>query len=79
MITQRATEDKDRDTRLMRRAHQILTSFHGEDRFEFAVAEGPRLTQLRFPNHTTRDCPELRQKLAALGVEAVDAQPLAEA
>ena len=79
VVTLRASGDKDRDNRLVRRVHGLLTSFHGADRFEFVVheANGTR-HQLRFPNSSTRWCDELAEQLAGLvGPEALKVEALA--
>ncbi len=65
--------DKERDKRRLRRLHGLLTSYPGEDLFEFSVHDyDERSYQLRFPNHTTGYCPDLERLLQELlGPEAV--------
>mgnify|MGYP000983905203 CR=1 FL=1 len=77
-VTLRASGDKERDARLVRRVHGLLTSYHGADVFEFVVHETDQARyQLRFPNHSTRYCDELAEKLTALlGAGAVEIRPL---
>jgi DNA polymerase-3 subunit alpha len=65
--------DKERDKRRLRRLHGLLTSYPGQDQFEFSVHDyDERSYQLRFPNNTTGYCPDLERLLhELLGAEAV--------
>jgi hypothetical protein len=73
VVTIHTTGDKERDKRRLRRLHGLLTSYPGDDRFEFAVHDyDQRNYQLRFPNDTTGYCPALEQLLnELLGAESV--------
>lgn len=75
VITLTNSGDKDRDLRLLKRVHGLLTSSPGPDRFEFQIREGARHYQLRFPNHTTGLSSELAGQLTnLLGPDSVDIQ-----
>jgi hypothetical protein len=67
------TQDKERDKRRMKRLHGLLTSYPGDDQFEFSVHDyDQRSYQLRFPNDTTGFCPDLERLLHdLLGADAV--------
>jgi DNA polymerase-3 subunit alpha len=66
-LTFYGTGDKDRDARVMRRAHGLLTSYSGEDEFEFVIyEEGVHGCQVRFPNDSTGYCEALAQQLSTL-------------
>ena len=67
IVTLQASGDKDRDIRRIRRLHGLLTSYPGEDHFEFRVMEyNQRNYQLAFPNETTGYCEALERQLAEL-------------
>jgi hypothetical protein len=66
VITLTNSGDKDRDLRLLKRVHGLLTASPGSDRFEFQIREGARHYQLRFPNHTTGLSTELAGQLTSL-------------
>ncbi|MBL8096231.1 MAG: DNA polymerase III subunit alpha [Anaerolineales bacterium] len=75
VITLTNSGDKDRDLRLLKRVHGLLTASPGSDRFEFQIREGSRHYQLRFPNHTTGLNPELAGQLTSLlGPNCIDVQ-----
>jgi DNA polymerase-3 subunit alpha len=78
VVTLHTTGDKERDSRRMRRVHGLLTSYPGEDRFEFSVHEHDEHYYLvQFPNHTTGYCPALeRQLVELLGEGSVIVQSL---
>jgi DNA polymerase-3 subunit alpha len=78
VVTLKASGDRERDARLVRRVHNVLKSFPGPDEFEFVVYEANQARyQLRFPNTTTRYCAELVDRLRPLiGEGAVEVQPL---
>jgi len=76
-IILRGTGDKNRDARRLRRAHGLLNSFPGKDRFAFQVFEAARCYHLEFPNSSTGYCPELHaQLLGLLGEGAVQIERL---
>jgi len=67
IVTFYGTGDKDRDARVMRRAHGLLTSYSGQDEFEFVIyEEGIHGCQVRFPNDSTGYCEALAQQLSTL-------------
>jgi DNA polymerase-3 subunit alpha len=78
VITVQSSGDKERDKRRMRRLHGLLTSYPGNDQFEFSVLDyDARSYLLRFPNDTTGFCPALERQLHdLLGVGMVAIQPL---
>jgi hypothetical protein len=58
------------DVARLEAVHQTLLTFKGKQRFSICLRNaGKRDVTLDFPNDTTRDCPELRQKLAQLGAD----------
>jgi DNA polymerase-3 subunit alpha len=65
-VVLRATGDKVRDTRRMRRVQGLLTSYPGEDRYAFHIYEASREYLLEFPNSTTGFCSELLHQLERL-------------
>jgi hypothetical protein len=78
IITVTSSGDRERDKRRLRRLHGLLTSYPGQDLFEFAVLDyDERSYQLRFPNDTTGFCAALERQLNdLLGAGTVDIQPL---
>jgi hypothetical protein len=75
VITLTNSGDKDRDLRLLRRVHGLLTASPGPDQFEFEIREGAHRYQLRFPNHTTGLSTELAGQIASLlGPNSIDVQ-----
>ena len=78
VVTFHGTADKDRDARVMRRAHGLLTSYSGKDVFEFRVyEEADRRYQVRFPNDSTGYCDALARQLNdLLGPGTVEVTPL---
>src|SRR5579859_3941430 len=78
VITIESTGDKERDKRRLRRLHGLLTSYPGQDQFEFSVHDyDERSYQLRFPNDSTGYCPDLERQLHELfGPEAVSVRTL---
>lgn len=73
----RQTGDKLRDTYRMHRAHGILVSYPGVDRFAFLLYERGRGYQIEFPNLTTGLNPELVSRLQKLvGAENVQVETL---
>ncbi len=66
-ITIRRSGDNERDFRLLSAVHELLTAYPGEDRFTFRLVGGANGdVVLEFPNHSTRYCDELGEKLADL-------------
>ena len=67
-ITIRRSGDNERDFRLLSAVHELLTAYPGEDRFTFRLLGGANGGEviLEFPNHSTRYCDELGEKLADL-------------
>ncbi len=69
-ITLRRSGDNERDFRLLSAVHELLTAYPGEDRFTFRLLGGANgdggEVVLEFPNHSTRYCDELGEKLADL-------------
>ena len=62
--------DASQDVARLEAVHQTLLTFKGKQRFSICLRNaGRRDVTLDFPNDTTRDCPELRQKLAQLGAD----------
>ena len=73
----RASEDKSRDARRIRRLHNILRSFPGKDHFAFMIFEKGHYYLVEFPNYTTGIHPELMRKLAQeLGEDNVRVEPI---
>jgi DNA polymerase-3 subunit alpha len=55
------------DIERLEAAHQVLLSFKGQQRFNIKLKNGgARDALIDFPNDTTRDCAELREKLVEL-------------
>ncbi len=68
-VTIHRSGDNERDFRLLSAVHEVLTAYPGEDRFTFRLVGGPPgngEVLLEFPNHSTRYCDELGEKLADL-------------
>jgi hypothetical protein len=78
VISIEGTGDKERDKRRMKRLHGLLTSYPGDDQFEFSVHDyDERRYQLRFPNDTTGFCADLERLLhELLGTGAVAVRTL---
>jgi DNA polymerase-3 subunit alpha len=76
-IILKASGEKDRDVRRMRRIHGLLNSYPGEDRFCFLVYERGHQHLLDFPNDTTSASQELLNKLVELvGHDNVQVEPV---
>jgi hypothetical protein len=72
-----STGERERDARRIRRAHGVLISFPGHDRFAFQIFEGSRYYQLEFPSNTTGISAPLLQKLVELvGEENIRIEPI---
>jgi len=67
-ITIHRSGNNERDFRLLSAVHELLTAYPGEDRFTFRLLGGANGGEviLEFPNHSTRYCDELGEKLADL-------------
>lgn len=65
-VVMRATGDKPRDVRRIRRVHGLLQSHPGRDRFAFLVYEKGHSYLLEFPNNTTGLTPDLLRMLTDL-------------
>jgi DNA polymerase-3 subunit alpha len=65
------TGDRQRDALRMRRVHGLLTSYPGNDRFEFLLFESSRRYQVDFPSSTTGYCPDLHAQLTSMLGEGV--------
>ena len=65
------TGDRQRDALRMRRVHGLLTSYPGNDRFEFLLFEASRRYQVDFPSSTTGYCPNLHAQLTSMLGEGV--------
>lgn len=65
-VVLRATGDKLRDTRRMRRVQGLLTSYPGQDHYAFHIYEASRQYLLEFPNSSTGFCAELWEQLESL-------------
>ncbi len=74
VVTFFGSGDKERDSRILRRAHGLLTSYSGRDSFEFLIFEDQEHSyQVRFPNDSTGYCEALARQLSdLLGPECVD-------
>ena len=76
-VTLKASGEKERDVRRMRRVHGLLNSFPGEDRYRFLVFEQGRNHLLEFPNDSTAANSEMLDKLVELvGSENVRVEPV---
>ena len=76
-IILKASGEKERDVRRMKRIHGLLNSFPGEDRFCFLLFERGHQHLLDFPNDTTAANQELLNKLVELvGHENVQVEPV---
>ncbi|MBI9050701.1 MAG: DNA polymerase III subunit alpha [Anaerolineaceae bacterium] len=65
-LAMHSTGDKRRDIRRINRAHGLLKSFPGNDRFVFMLFENGHQYLVEFPNETTGLGNELVEKLGAL-------------
>jgi hypothetical protein len=62
--------DVPQDVARLEAVHQVLVEFKGQQHFSICLRNaGKRDLTLDFPNDSTRDCAELRQKLTALGAQ----------
>ncbi|HUS85577.1 MAG TPA: OB-fold nucleic acid binding domain-containing protein, partial [Anaerolineales bacterium] len=65
------TGDRQRDALRMRRVHGLLSSYPGNDRFEFLLFEASRRYQVDFPSSSTGYCPDLHAQLTSMLGEGV--------
>jgi DNA polymerase-3 subunit alpha len=72
-VTLTRSGEQDQDVRTLRMVHRLLVDHSGQDQFIIHLTGGEgKPVELAFPNDTTRYCPELEQKLAAIvGAQAV--------
>jgi len=66
-VTLTRSGEHDRDVQTLRRVRDLLVDHRGQDRFVIRLVGGAsKPVELAFPSETTRYCPELTQKLAAI-------------
>lgn len=76
-ITMPRTGNLEIDKQRLKAIYQMLQEYPGRDRFSLYIPNGQKRVQLDFPNDTTRDCVQLRQRLVTmLGAGAVRAEEL---
>lgn len=76
-IILRASNDRQRDVRRLKRIHGIVQSYPGRDKCSLMVFEGGRRYLLEFPNETTGICSELMRSLIELvGEGNVTVEPI---
>jgi hypothetical protein len=76
-IILRASGDKDRDIRRLKRIHGLLRSSPGSDHFCFYIFENDHRHFLDFPNDTTGVNPHLMDRLVELvGSENVQVETI---
>ncbi|HEY3290139.1 MAG TPA: hypothetical protein VGK87_08445, partial [Anaerolineae bacterium] len=72
VVVIRRCGDNKQDVARLEAVHQTLIQFKGEQRFSICLRNAGRSDMtIDFPNDITRDCAELRMKLAGLGAEMV--------
>jgi hypothetical protein len=72
VVVIRRCGDNKQDVARLEAVHQTLIQFSGEQRFSICLRNAGRADMtIDFPNDITRDCAELRMKLAGLGAEMV--------
>jgi DNA polymerase III subunit alpha len=70
LVVIRRCGDVNQDVARLEAVHKTLLDFKGENHFSICLRNAGRQdVTMDFPNDTTRDCPELRMKLAALGAD----------
>ena len=73
----KSCEDKERDTRRVKRVYGMLRSSPGKDRFSFMIREKERKYLVEFPNETTGITPELIGRLTfVMGEENVQVREI---
>jgi DNA polymerase-3 subunit alpha len=79
-VTLTRSGEQTQDVQTLRKVHSLLVDHSGQDQFIIHLAGGTgKPVELAFPNDTTRYCPELKQKLAAIvGAEAVRVKETAQ-
>jgi DNA polymerase-3 subunit alpha len=66
-VTLTRSGEQTKDVRVLRRVHDMLLDFSGQDHFVIRVVGGPeKPIELTFPNDTTGYCPELAQRLTSI-------------
>jgi phage gp45-like len=72
-VTLMRSGEQAQDVQRLREVHRLLVDHSGQDHFIIHLTGGTgKSVELAFPNDTTRYCPELEQKLAAIvGAQAV--------
>jgi hypothetical protein len=66
-VTLRRTDQQAADKQRLRRVHDLLTAYDGNDRFIIRLMDDSNGgVELRFPNQATDYCPELLAELHAL-------------
>jgi DNA polymerase-3 subunit alpha len=76
-IILRASNDRQRDVRRLKRIHGIVQSYPGRDKYSLLVFESGRRFLLEFPNETTGICSELIHSLVELvGEDNVTVEPI---
>lgn len=72
-VTLTRSGEQAQDVQMLREVHRLLVDHSGQDHFIIHLTGGTgKPVELAFPNDTTRYCPELEQKLAAIvGAQAV--------
>jgi DNA polymerase-3 subunit alpha len=76
-IILRATGEKERDIRRLRRLYNEMHSCPGNDRFAFLIFEGGHNYLIEFPSDTTGLCSDLMQRLNDLvGSENLRIEPI---
>jgi len=75
-VTLARSGEQAQDVQRLHKLHSLLVEHAGQDRFTIRLIGGTsKPVELAFPNDTTRYCPELTQKLAAIvGPEAVQVE-----
>jgi hypothetical protein len=75
-VTLTRSGEQSQDEQTLRQVHGLFEEHRGQDRFIIRLVGGAsKPVELAFPNKTTRYCPELAQKLAAIvGAEAVQVE-----
>ena len=69
-VVLRASDDVERDLRLLRHIHDTVTSFPGSDSFIIIIQRGEQRSPFRFPDQTTGICQKLINELRAITGDA---------
>ncbi len=65
-VTVPRSADHEADILLLGQVYQLLTSYHGQDRFSLRIRNGSGMVELDFPNNQTRHCVALVRSLESL-------------